>query len=147
MKTIIVKRELHHGVSRLIIERPRREHRLPNILSRNEVKQIIEVSTNTKHRVMLSLIYACGLRRSELLNLKPGDIDSERGVLLIKQSKGKKDMIVPVSEKLVGILLESGTDLRFIRELLGHSSSKTTEIYTHVSIKSIQNIKSPFDDL
>jgi len=44
-------------------------------------------------------------------------------------------------------LLESGTDLRFIQELLGHSSSKTTEIYTHVSIKSIQNIKSPFDDL
>ena len=44
-------------------------------------------------------------------------------------------------------LLESGTDLRFIQELLGHSSSRTTEIYTHVSIKSIQNIKSPFDDL
>ena len=65
-------------------ERPRREHRLPNVLSRNEVKQIIEVPTNTKHRVMLSLIYACGLRRSELLNLKPGDIDSQRGVLLIK---------------------------------------------------------------
>ncbi len=186
-------------------ERPRREHRLPNVLSRNEVKQIIEVPTNTKHRVMLSLIYACGLRRSELLNLKPGDIDSQRGVLLIKQSKGKKDRIVPISEKLIGILreyykcykpekylfegqvkgeqysassmqkvlreacdkagiqkpvtlhwlrhsyathlLESGTDLRFIQEQLGHSSSKTTEIYTHVSIKSIQNIKSPFDDL
>lgn len=44
-------------------------------------------------------------------------------------------------------LLESGTDLRYIQELLGHKSSKTTEIYTHVSTKSIQNIKSPFDDL
>jgi integrase/recombinase XerD len=44
-------------------------------------------------------------------------------------------------------LLESGTDLRFIQELLGHRSSKTTEIYTHVNIKSIQNIKSPFDAL
>jgi integrase/recombinase XerD len=44
-------------------------------------------------------------------------------------------------------LLESGTDLRCIQELLGHSSSKTTEIYTHVSTKSIQQIKSPFDDL
>ena len=44
-------------------------------------------------------------------------------------------------------LLESGTDLRYIQELLGHSSSKTTEIYTHVSMKSIQQIKSPFDDL
>jgi integrase/recombinase XerD len=44
-------------------------------------------------------------------------------------------------------LLESGTDLRYIQELLGHSSSKTTEIYIHVSTKSLQQIKSPFDDL
>ncbi len=44
-------------------------------------------------------------------------------------------------------LLESGTDLRYIQELLGHKSSKTTEIYTHVSIKNIQHIRSPFDDL
>jgi integrase/recombinase XerD len=44
-------------------------------------------------------------------------------------------------------LLESGTDLRYIQELLGHSISKTTEIYTHVSTKNIQQIKSPFDDL
>ena len=186
-------------------ERPRREHKLPNVLSKEEIKRILEALTNTKHRVMLTVIYACGLRRSELINLRPGDIDSERGVLKIRQSKGKKDRIVPVSEKLIGILrdyyrnykpaiylfegqakgeqysassmqkvlkeackkagirkpvtlhwlrhsyathlLESGTDLRFIQELLGHSSSKTTEIYTHVSTKSIQKIKSPFDDL
>jgi integrase/recombinase XerD len=44
-------------------------------------------------------------------------------------------------------LLESGTDLRYIQELLGHRSSKTTEIYTHVTVKSIQKIRSPFDDL
>ena len=44
-------------------------------------------------------------------------------------------------------LHESGTDIRFIQELLGHKSSKTTEIYTHVSNKSIQNIRSPYDDL
>ena len=41
----------------------------------------------------------------------------------------------------------AGTDLRYIQEILGHSSSKTTEVYTHVSTKSIQNVKSPFDDL
>ncbi|MBF7091203.1 tyrosine-type recombinase/integrase [Flavobacterium sp. ALJ2] len=44
-------------------------------------------------------------------------------------------------------LLESGTDLRYIQELLGHQRSNITEIYTHVSTKSIQQIKSPFDDL
>ena len=43
-------------------------------------------------------------------------------------------------------LLESGTDLRYIQELLGHKSSRTTEIYTHVSMKSLQNIKNPTDD-
>jgi integrase/recombinase XerD len=187
------------------IERPRREHRLPNVLSKEEIKAILEAPVNIKHRAMLSLIYACGLRRSELLNLKPADIESKRHVLIIRQSKGKKDRIVPISEKILGLLreyfkackperylfegqahgerysatslekvlkescdragitkpvtlhwlrhsyathlLEAGTDLRYIQELLGHKSSKTTEIYTHVSFKSIQNIKSPFDSL
>ena len=186
-------------------KRPRREHRLPNVLSKDEVKAILQAPSNLKHRAMLSIIYACGLRRSELLNLKPGDIDRQRGVLLIRQSKGKKDRIVPISDKIIKLLeeyyisyrtvnwlfegqlkgvrysekslesvlkqsvikagikkpvtlhwlrhsyathlLESGTDLRFIQELLGHSSSRTTEIYTHVSTKSLQNIKSPYEDL
>ena len=187
------------------LQRPRREHKLPNVLSKEEVKQIIEAPTNLKHRVMLSLIYACGLRRSELLNLKPLDIDSKRMLLIIKNAKGRRDRIAPISPKIVEMLreyyklyrpkiwlfegqnegeqysersiqkvlkqaiekvgirkpvtlhwlrhsyathlLENGTDLRYIQELLGHKSSKTTEIYTHVSTKSIQNIKSPFDDL
>lgn len=187
------------------IHRPKRSKLLPNVLSKEEIKAILGVLTNVKHKAMLSLIYACGLRRSELLNLTFEDIQSDRKLLIIKQSKGKKDRIVPLSDKilkmlreyyksylpkkwlfegqrentkysdrsleevlkksirLAGIskpvslhwlrhsyathLLESGTDLRYIQELLGHNSSKTTEIYTHVSTKSIQNIKSPFDDL
>ncbi len=187
------------------IQRPRREHLLPNVLSKEEVKQILNAHYNIKHRTMLSLIYSCGLRRSELLNLKPLDIDSKRHIILIRQAKGKKDRIVPLSDKILvmlreyylyyrpkewlfegkfpgeqynsgslaqvlkqalykcGItkpvslhwlrhsyathLLENGTDLRYIQEILGHKSSRTTEIYTHVSTTSILLVKSPFDDL
>jgi integrase/recombinase XerD len=188
-----------------LIHRPRREHLLPNVLSKEEVAAILSAPVNIKHRAMLSLIYACGLRRSELLNLKPADVNSGRKLLIIRQGKGRKDRIVPLSEKVIAMLrayykayrpvlwlfegqkpgeqytggslqevlkqslekakitkpvtlhwlrhsyathlLESGTDLRYIQELLGHKSSKTTEIYTHVSQKSIEQIKTPFDDL
>ena len=188
-----------------LIHRPKREKKLPNVLSKEEVKLILNAHSNIKHKAMLSLIYSCGLRCSELLALKPVHIDSKRNILIIKQAKGKKDRIVPLSDKILALLreyykaykpkaylfegqnagqayddrslqqvlkqaiqkvgitkavtlhwlrhsyathlLENGTDLRYIQELLGHNSSKTTEIYTHVSTKSIQNIKSPFDDL
>ncbi len=187
------------------LERPRRAHPLPNVLSKEEVLQILRACINPKHRTMLCLIYACGLRRGELLKLKPADIASSRGLLIVRQGKGNKDRIVPISEKTIEMLrdyyrmykprewlfegqiagqpyserslqmvlkhaltaarikkpvtlhwlrhsyathlLENGTDLRYIQELLGHKSSKTTEIYTHVTARSLQKIKSPFDDL
>lgn len=187
------------------IHRPMRAKVLPNVLSKEEVKAILEAHSNLKHKTMLSLIYSCGLRCGELLALQPVHIDSKRNIVLLKNSKGKKDRITPLSQKILNMLreyfivykpkvylfegqtsgqpydsrslqmvlkqalvkakiskpvtlhwlrhsyathlLESGTDLRYIQELLGHNSSKTTEIYTHVSTKSIQQIKSPFDDL
>ena len=186
------------------LDRPRREWRLPNILSMEEVASIITSLENIKHRSMLALIYSAGLRRSELLALKCKDIDSTRMVITIRAAKGKKDRIVPLSElvlemlrtyykeykptdylfegqnggayseksleevfhkakKLAGVrkkvslhtlrhsyathLLEGGTNLRYIQELLGHKSSKTTEIYTHVSNQAIQKITSPLDKL
>ena len=87
-----------------LVHRPKREKILPNVLSKEEVKQILNAPSNIKHRAMLSLIYSCGLRRSELLNLKPNDIDSKRGIIIIRQSKGKKDRIVPLSEKILVML-------------------------------------------
>lgn len=186
-------------------ERPMRQKKLPNVLSKDEVRKILNAPANAKHRLMLCVIYACGLRRSELLNLRKTDIDSTRGLLIIRNAKGRKDRVVPISLKLINELriyyrqykprvwlfegqepgrpyseqslqsvlkqtllktkirkpvtlhwlrhsyathlLEAGTDLRYIQELLGHKSSRTTEIYTHVSTKSLQKIKSPFDDL
>lgn len=185
--------------------RPRARHKLPNVLSKDEVKRVLAAPMNEKHRVILSLIYGCGLRRSEAIMLEPQDIDRDRMLLSVRQAKGFKDRIVPISAKLVELvdsylkryrpvlylfegqrqgdrysaasvekifrvactkagirkkitlhglrhsyathLLEAGTDLRYIQELLGHKSSKTTEIYTHVTEKSIQKIRSPFDDL
>ena len=186
-------------------KRPRPERKLPHVLSEEEVSDILYAHYNIKHKLMLRLIYACGLRRSEILNLKPGDIDSDRLILNIRLAKGRKDRIVGIPKELIdelreyyiaykpqfwlfegqkkGIrysatslsdvlksavkkakikkpvtlhwlrhsyathLLEHGTDLRNIQELLGHSSSKTTEIYTHVSRKTLANITSPFEYL
>lgn len=86
------------------IHRPKREKVLPNVLSKEEIKAILEAPKNLKHKAMLSMIYSCGLRRSELLNLKPNDIDSKRNVVIIRQSKGKKDRITPLSPKILELL-------------------------------------------
>ncbi|HPG10904.1 MAG TPA: tyrosine-type recombinase/integrase [Chitinophagaceae bacterium] len=186
------------------LQRPHKESRLPEVLSKEEVQNIIGATNNLKHKAMLSLIYACGLRRSEIINLRVKDLDSNRKLIRIEQAKGKKDRYVTFSPKLRNLLadyykqykpeeflfegqfgrqyapsslaqvlqmcatkadikkkitlhtlrhsyathlLESGTDIRYIQELLGHNSPKTTMIYTHVSSKKLSEIISPFDDL
>ena len=86
------------------IHRPKRAKVLPNVLSKEEVKLILNAHSNIKHKAMLSLIYSCGLRRSELIHLKITDIDSNRNIVIIRQSKGKKDRIAPLSTKILEML-------------------------------------------
>ena len=88
------------------IHRPKRAKLLPNVLSKEEVKAILEAHSNIKHKMMLSLIYSCGLRCGELLALKPVNIDSKRNIVLLKNSKGKKDRIAPLSPKILEMLRE-----------------------------------------
>jgi integrase/recombinase XerD len=187
-----------------ILERPRRTRALPKVFSKDEVTRILSSARNDKHKLLLWIIYSCGLRRSEATNIKLTDLDRERGILHIREGKGGVDRIVPVSDKVwvkldeyllsfqpskylfegqgggrysvesvynvfkqalhkagikkeVGVhslrhsyathLHESGLDIRYIQELLGHRSSRTTEIYTHVSRRNLIAVRSPIEDL
>ncbi|MDF9801415.1 integrase/recombinase XerD [Catalinimonas alkaloidigena] len=83
------------------IDRPRKEYRLPVVLSKQEVIAILMRVKNRKHHAILSTIYASGLRISEVIRLKIKDIDSKRMVLVVSQGKGKKDRQVPLSKHLL----------------------------------------------
>ena len=169
------------------IPRPKRESKLPQVLSQRETIELLNAIDNIKHRAILFLVYSAGLRVGEVVRLKITDIDSDRMLIHIVQGKGRKDRYSILSEVALGALriyvrkykpdywlfpgadadkfltersvqkvfenarfkagikkevtvhslrhsfathlLEGGVDLRYIQELLGHQSSKTTEIY------------------
>lgn len=201
---LFYKRQTNGQLTLEKIERPRKASRLPEVLSVKEVEAILNTVKNLKHRMLLSTVYAAGMRIGEVLSLKLSDIDSQRMLIRIENAKGRKDRYVPLSHRLVirlriyyklyrpkeylfegqnggqytqgsarkilkravimakitkkctlhtlrhsyaTHLLESGTDLRYIQELLGHNSPKTTMIYTHVSSLHLEKIESPFDKL
>ncbi len=180
----------------------RAEYKLPKYLSLSDVQKIINGTDNLKHKSIISVLYGGGLRLSELINLQLSDINSDKMLIFIRQSKGKKDRVVMLSEKLLTLLrqyyvaykpkfwlfegqsggqysaksvqqvvksaaqkagininvtphvlrhafathlIENGTDIRFIQELLGHNSIKTTEKYTMITDVSKSKIKSPLD--
>ncbi|PWJ35048.1 tyrosine-type recombinase/integrase [Sediminitomix flava] len=186
------------------IDRPRKADKLPTVLAKDEINQMLACSGNLKNRCIIGLLYSAGLRRSELLQLKLQDIDSKRMLIRVEGSKGEKDRYTLLSEKLLidlrryykfwkpktylfegpdgrkyGVtsvgkivkraaerakisknvtphmlrhsfathLLESGTDLRYIQALLGHSSTRTTEIYTRVAVNKITKIENPLDSI
>lgn len=94
------------GVDFRSIYPSRKEKRLPQILSLEEVGSIIAKTENLKHKTILMTVYGLGLRRSELRNLKISDIDGNRMLVHIKQAKGKKDRVVPLSIRLLEQLRE-----------------------------------------
>ena len=193
------------------IDRPFKPKYLPTVLSLQEVKAVLDNTHNLKHKSILSTLYGCGLRISEVQNLTLKDIDSARNCIVVIHAKGKKDRHVPLSNELLILLrryykmykptvylfegksikgqksksvlystssirailkkavekspiiktvtphtlrhsyathlYEHGVSLRSIQVLLGHNSSKTTEIYTHVSNIHITNTPSPLSFL
>lgn len=86
------------------LERPIKDKKLPEVLSQEEVMLIFEALDNLKHKVMLMLIYSAGLRRSELLNLRIGDVDFHRNIVFIRGGKGHKDRQSVLSQNLVPLL-------------------------------------------
>lgn len=191
----LYEKVLNKKYNKVDFERPRTEKHLPKIINKEFLLEQINKIDNLKHKAILSLGFSVGLRVSEVINLKIEDIDSKLMIINIKQAKGKKDRIVPLSQNILILLrnyfkkftpkeylfngqfslqysttscnqlvkqylgkeyhfhllrhscftslLESGTDLRIIQKLAGHSSSKTTEIYTHVSKNILNKIPLP----
>ena len=187
------------------LPRPRKEYRLPTVLTMEECFRIFRSVDNPKHKLLLLIGYGAGLRRSEIVTLKWQDILFEEHKIHVKQAKGNKDRMVMLPFSIVAYLqdyrnlspsddwvftgqykgealstrtvqqvmhdavakaglekkatvhtlrhsfathlLESGTDIRYIQQLMGHSSIKTTMIYTHITPKAERKIVSPLDNL
>jgi len=185
------------------LPRPKKEKKLPSVLTMEECLRIFQVVDNPKHKLLLLIGYGAGLRVSEIVNLQWNDILFSEHKIHIKNAKGKKDRMVmlpfsivqsleiyrqlyngkhyvfdgqfagePLStgsvqqvmrealkksglEKKATVhtlrhsfathLLENGTDIRYIQQFLGHSSIKTTTIYTHLTKGAVDKIQSPLD--
>ena len=90
----------------LLFIRPGHEKKLPVVLSRDEVREILGHLKLLRYRVCLTTIYSCGLRLSEGIHLKAEDIDGDRGLIHVQQSKGNKDRTVPLPKKTLELLRE-----------------------------------------
>lgn len=186
-------------------KRPRQDKRLPIVLSKSEIKRMIDTQKNLKHQLLLMMVYSSGLRVSEVVSLKKQDIDIDRKSMFIRKAKGRKDRYTITSEAVIRTykeylkkyeitdwlfpgqpaschlhsrtaqhifekaiekacvgkgasmhslrhsfathLLESGVDIVYIRDLLGHSSVRTTERYTHAARRKALRIQSPMDTI
>jgi integrase/recombinase XerD len=184
---------------------PKVPKNLPVVLTRAEVKRLLDACRNLKEQAILTTAYAAGLRVSEVVALEISDINSAEMLIRVRQGKGRKDRYVKLSPRLLEILraywkqyrprkllfpaarrqgavatrhvyrmcrlacvaagikkhatvhtlrhsfathlLDAGVDLRTIQILLGHSSVSTTVRYTHVSMRRVQAVASPLDQV
>ncbi|PSG87386.1 integrase [Aurantibacter aestuarii] len=91
-------------ISELHLSRPKKSKKLPIVLSQEEVIKLIAVTTNLKHRAIIALIYSCGLRISEIINLKLEDLFIDRRQIVVKDGKGRKDRYVTLAESFLPLL-------------------------------------------
>jgi len=186
------------------VKAPKSEKKLPTVLTKNEIKKILNATENPKHKLLIEFMYSSGLRVSECVNLKIDDLDLHEKMGKVRHGKGNKERYIILSMNLInhlndylskrkdisqfifsikgrpitvrqvqnvvkeaarraGVkkrvfchalrssfathLLEAGTDIRVIQELLGHSDLSTTQIYTKVSTQQLKKVKSPLDDI
>jgi len=113
---------------------PKRTQRIPELLTRGEVRSILPACTHPKSRVMLSLAYGCGLRGSEVVSLKVQEVDGERGWLRIEQGKGAKDRLVSVSPTLMDELRRYWSCYRPTHWLFPHPNHPER----HLEVRQIQ---------
>ena len=100
LKSFMRFRELEF-IERGSLEYPRRDRKLPTVLSKEEVQRILDVTVNLKHKSMLVVLYSTGIRIGELLNIRKTDLDKDRGILTIRNGKGAKDRQVQLSNKVI----------------------------------------------
>lgn len=193
-------REIFKSAVAIDLKFAKTSKKLPVVLSREEIEEVIGAISNGKHKLLVALSYGAGFRVSEAINLKVKDVDFANNFIHLKEAKGKKDRVTLLPEKLreelknylagrrgedlvfesnqggkltdrtaqkifenaltkakikkdatfhslrhsfATHLLENGTDVRYVQELLGHCNIRTTQIYTQVTKPSLKNIKSP----
>ena len=203
-----VKRLFEKEESRVMLPSIERQKKLPVVLSKSEIRRLIEAPKLLKHRLIIALLYGCGVRNFECCKIEITDVDFDRKTLHIREGKGRKDRYVPLSNMLIrgiktylvaekpvkylfngksrtgqknaltsrgvqwavkearqkaGIrkqvtahnlrhtyathLLEMGTDIVTLKELLGHEDIQTTLIYLHVAQLGRMTAFSPLDKL
>jgi len=149
----------------------REPQKIPQVISPDEARRLLAVANSLRTRLLLSLAYGCGLRASEVIQLKVKHIDSAQRIIRVEQGKGRKDRNVMLSPELLNLLrqwwrarpshhdsatplqehsfathlLERGTDIRIIQALLGHAKLDATARYTRVATGMIASIESPLD--